>query len=144
VNVLLPVLFAILAAVGNGFFAVGQKQAGGMANPMLYIAGSVLSAGILAALAAPFVGAVSAQLLRQNAFYLGVSGFGLFLTYIGFVLMYRYGASYYVVYAAASIITTSVVVGFLLYKEPVNGYHIAAVITALATVVLFSVGQARH
>ncbi len=46
---------------------------------MVYIAGSALTAGLLALCFAPFV---------------------------GFNLMYRYGASYDVVYAAVSIVTT--------------------------------------
>ena len=142
-NVLLPILFATLAAVGNGIFAYGQKQSLGITNPMVYISGSVLTAAFLATFLAPFTGTISLPTLRANAVPLLVSGAGLWLTYVGFNLMYRYGASYYVVYAAVSIVTTTAVVGFLIYKEPMNGYHKAALVAALATVVLFSLGQSK-
>ena len=142
-HVLLPVLFATLAALGNGLFAYGQKQSMGITNPMVYIAGSALTAGLLAACFAPFAGEVNMATLRSNAVNLLISGVGLWVTYVGFNLMYRYGASYYVVYAAVSILTTTVIVGMWLFREPVNLYHKAALVAALLTVVLFSLGQAR-
>lgn len=143
-NVLLPVFFATLAALGNGIFAYGQKQSMGITNPMVYIAGSALTAGVLALCLAPFVGTVHLPTVRANAVNLLVSGVGLWVTYVGFNLMYRYGASYYVVYAAVSIMTTTVIVGMWLFKEPVNLYHKAALLAALATVVLFALGQTRR
>ena len=143
-NVLLPIFFALMAAIGNGIFAYGQKQSMGVTNPMVYIAASALTAGLLALCFVPFMGVpVSSTTLRSNALYLLISGFGLWVTYVGFNLMYRYGASYYVVYAALSIATTTVIVGMWLFREPINGFHKAALLAALATVVLFSLGQTR-
>jgi multidrug transporter EmrE-like cation transporter len=58
--------------------------------------------------------------------------------------MYRWDAACYVVYAAASIVTTTVAVGFMIYKEPVNLWHKLSLLAALATVLLFALGQARR
>ena len=69
---------------------------------------------------------------------------GLFLTYVGLNLLYRsFGTSPYVVYSALAIISTTVGVGFFYLKEPVNAYHVAAVLLALTAVALFSIGQSK-
>jgi drug/metabolite transporter (DMT)-like permease len=40
-----------------------------------------------------------------------------------------------------SILTTTVFVGLFWLREPVNGYRLAAIVLALASVVLYSLGQ---
>jgi drug/metabolite transporter (DMT)-like permease len=69
-------------------------------------------------------------------------GGGLFLTNLGFNLLYtRFGVSQYVLYAVLSILTTTVFIGLFWLHEPVNGYRLAAIVLALASVVLYSLGQ---
>jgi len=83
-------------------------------------------------------------LLRAHGRSIALSGAGLFLTYLGFNLLYtRFGAAPYVVYAALAIITTTVGIGFLYLREPVNRYHVAAVVLAAAAVGLYALGQSR-
>lgn len=143
-KILLPVFFATIAAVGNSLFAWGQKQSAGFPNGVLYVGASAVVASLLALLVSPAVGPVSLDHIRQNAGLIAISGLGLFLTYLGFNLLYaRFGVSQYALYAVISIITTTVLVGFLVLKEPVNRYHVAAIVSAVITVVLFSVGQSR-
>lgn len=143
-KLLLPVFFATIAAVGNSLFAWGQKQSAEFSNGLLYVGASAAVASLLALLVSPAVGPVSLEQIRQNLGLVVVSGVGLFLTYLGFNLLYaRFGVSQYALYAVISIITTTVLVGFLLLKEPINGYHKAALATAVITVFLFSVGQSR-
>ena len=92
---------------------------------------------------APLFGPVSyANTLKQNFGWAALSGVGLFLTYIGFNILYsQYGASSYILYAVLSIVTTSVVVGAWLLREQLNVYHWLAVLAALATVGLYSYGN---
>lgn len=143
-KVILPILFALIAAIGNGLFAYAQKKSAGVSNGLLYVGASALVACVLALLATPFVGPVRFDDIRQNAGLVSLSGIGLFLTYLGFNLLYsRFGVSQYVLYAVISIITTTVVVGFFVLRESVNGYHLAAIVSALITVVLFSMGQVK-
>ncbi|MGD0187551.1 MAG: hypothetical protein ABSC25_20195 [Roseiarcus sp.] len=140
----LPILFASIAAAGNALFAFGQKQSSGVSNGLLYVGASALVACLLALSASPAVGPANIESIRQNWAFVAISGVGLFLTYLGFNLLYsNFGVSQYVLYAVISIVTTTVVVGFLVLKEPVNGYHGAAIVAALVTVVLFSIGQSK-
>jgi len=115
-----------------------------MGNGLLFVSASAMVACLLALLASPAVGPVSFESFRQNWGLVIVSGVGLFFTYLGFNLLYsNFGVSPYILYAVISIVTTTVIVGFLLLKEPVNAYHMAAIVAAIVTVILFSVGQSR-
>jgi drug/metabolite transporter (DMT)-like permease len=144
-DTVLTVAFAAIAAVGNAMFALGQRQSAGAANGLLFVGGSALIACVLAMLFAPLAGAVEAgALLRAHWRALLVSGAGLFLTYVGFHLLYsRFGTAPYVVYAALAIITTTVGVGFIYLREPVTAYHVAAVLLAAAAIALFAIGQSK-
>jgi drug/metabolite transporter (DMT)-like permease len=76
------------------------------------------------------------HLLKSHLRSVLLSGIGLFLTYLGFNLLYsRFGASQYVLYAALSIITTTIGVGYLYFKEL---FHLASVFSCLV-----AIGQAR-
>ena len=142
---LLPIVFATIAAVGNAMFALGQRKSAGVENGLLFVGVSALVAVLFALLFAPFVGAFDVgHTLKGHWHAVLLSGLGLFLTYLGFNLLYsRYGASQYVLYAVLSIITTTIVVGILWLKEPVNLYHKIAIAMAIVAVVLFSIGQSK-
>jgi drug/metabolite transporter (DMT)-like permease len=142
---LLPIVFATIAAVGNAMFALGQRKSAGVENGLLFVGVSALVAVLFALLFAPLVGALDVgHTLKEHWPAVLLSGLGLFLTYLGFNLLYsRYGASQYVLYAVLSIITTTIVVGILWLKEPVNLYHKIAIAMAIAAVVLFSIGQSK-
>lgn len=144
-DTVMTVVFAAIAAVGNAMFALGQRQSAGASNGLLFVGLSACIACLLALLCAPLLGAVEAgTLLRGHWRALLVSGTGLFLTYLGFNLLYsRFGTAPYVVYAALAIITTTVGVGFIYLREPVNQYHVGAVLLAAAAIALFAVGQAK-
>jgi drug/metabolite transporter (DMT)-like permease len=144
-SLLLPILFAAIAAIGNAVFAFGQKQSSGAENGLLFVAASAVVAVVLSLACAPLLGRVDpGALLRAHGWAVLVSGIGLFLTYLGFNLLYtRFGASHYVLYAALSIVTTTVIVGIVVLHEPVTPYHWAAVVLAIAAVIAFSIGQAR-
>jgi len=144
-DAVLTVAFAAIAAVGNAMFALAQRQSAGVANWLLFVGASALIAFALSAMCAPLLGPLEAgALIRGQWRSLLLSGAGLFLTYVGFNLLYsRFGTSPYVVYAALAIITTSVGVGYLYLREPVNHYHIAAILLAAAAIVAFSLGQSK-
>jgi drug/metabolite transporter (DMT)-like permease len=143
VHVLGPLLFALLAAIGNGFFAFGQRKSAGVENSFVFITIALLICVALCVVTAPFFGPVNyGNTLKQNLGWAALSGAGLYLTYIGFNILYsQYGASSYILYAVLSIVTTSVVVGAWLLREQLNLYHWLAVLAALATVGLYSYGN---
>lgn len=138
-----PLLLALLAATGNAFFAWGQRKAVGVENTFVFITVTLSLCVLLCLLAAPFSGSVNySATLRSNFIWAAVSGVGLFMTYIGFNLLYaNYGASGYTLYGVLSILTTSVIVGSFLLKEPLNLYHWLAILSAIVTVGLFSYGN---
>jgi drug/metabolite transporter (DMT)-like permease len=144
-DAVLTVAYAAIAAIGNALFALGQQRSTGVANGLLFVALSAFIAFALAAVCAPMLGPFEpGALIRGHWRSLFVSGSGLFLTYVGFNLLYsRFGTSPYVVYAALAIITTTVGVGFLYLREPVNQYHVVAVLLAAAAIVVFSIGQSK-
>ncbi len=142
---LLPIAFAIIAAVGNAMFALGQRKAAGVENGLLFVGLSAIVAVLCAFAFAPLLGGVAVgKTLAGNWGAVLLSGLGLFLTYLGFNLLYaRFGASQYALYAVISIITTTIVVGILWLQEPVTLYHKIAIALAVAAVIFFSVGQSK-
>lgn len=142
-QVLGPLLFALIAAVGNGMFAYSQRKSVGIDNSFVFITLVLMICVALCAAAAPFFGPASyGATLRQNVGWAALGGVGLFLTYIGFNVLYsQYGAGNYILYAVLSIVTTSVIVGAWLLREQLNLYHWLAVVAALVTVGLYSYGN---
>ena len=142
---LLPIIFATIAAVGNAMFALGQKRSASADNGLLFVGLSAIIAVSLALIFSPLVGPVDiGDILRENWKNILLSGLGLFLTYLGFNLLYsRYGASLYVLYAVISIITTTIIIGIFWLKEPVNAYQKMAIGLAIVAVVFFSIGQVK-
>jgi drug/metabolite transporter (DMT)-like permease len=138
------IAFAAIAAIGNAMFALGQRQSAVVGNGMLFVGASAILALLLCLVTAPLVGTMDLAALRSYWRSILLSGIGLFLTYVGFNLLYaRFGTSPYVVYASLSILTTTVGIGFLYLREPMNPYRVAAVLLALGAIVLFSLGQSR-
>jgi len=136
-------IYALIAAIGNAFFAFGQKKAT-VNNSLLFVGLSAIVCIILTFLFIPFFekDIKTLQLIKTNWPWILISGVGLFLTYIGFNLLYgNFGASAYIFYAVLSIITTSVIVGIIIFKEKINIYHIISMILAIATIILFTYGN---
>ncbi|TQV80480.1 EamA family transporter [Denitrobaculum tricleocarpae] len=140
-----PVLFATLAAVGNAIFVYGQRGAATSANPFLFMGFAVL------ACLAFFAVAVLVYRTPEDTAYVAanwrmilLSGFGFFVTFVGFFLLFnKYGASQYTLYAVISILTTSIGVGVFLYRESINAYQIAGTAFAVAAIILFAYGKAK-
>ena len=135
-------LFAGLAAVGNALFVYGQRRSSIANNSFSYLIGAVFIAAAFFALAAVALRTQEEINLTGNVFATIVGGVGVFITFMGFYLLYsQYGAVYYVIYAVLSIITTTLGVGVLIFRESFNQYQIVALILAVLAIVMFSVGQ---
>jgi len=136
-------LAATIAAVGNALFVIGQRYGAGIDHRLTLTTLGASVAVLLSAAIAPLFGAPGyAAALRRSWPAIGLSGIGLFLTYVGFNVMYaRYGASSYVVYAVLSVLSTTVVVGGLYFGERFTPYHYAAIVCALLTVVFYALGE---
>lgn len=142
-TIILPLLFAGLSAIGNAMFAFGQKRAEIAENPFLFLILTLTTCLILFLATVPFLPTVdTVQYLSRNVIWVLISGVGFFLTFAGFYFLYTgFGASFYVIYAVLAILTTSIIVGVIIFKESFNLYHALSVVCAIATVILFSLGQ---
>lgn len=138
-------MFAGIAAVGNAIYVFGQRSAGVSSNPFLFMAGAVTLCALLFVTASLLSGSGTMTLyLKQNWWPVMISAFGFFITFIGFYLMYsRVGAHSYTVYAVLSILTTSVGVGIVVFREPFNVYHVLAVLFAVLAVGFYGFGQLK-
>ncbi len=138
-------LFAFIAATGNAVFVYGQKKSSGVENPFVFIVLTVSVCLVITLTAVPFWGKADFRgIFKANYLPVLISGLGLFITYIGFNLLYsRYGAAHYILYAVVSILTTSIFVGIFLFRENFNIYHMFSVIAAITTIGLFTLGQVK-
>ena len=137
-------LFAGIAAIGNALFVYGQRKSTTATNPFIFMTGAVIVCSILfVTISTIFRKGDEFSYFSTNLQSVITSGVGFLITFIGFYLLYsQFGAVYYVVYAVLSIITTSLVVGVLIFREPFNAYQAGALILAILAIALFSYGQA--
>ena len=135
-------LFAALAALGNALFVYGQRRSSIAANSYSYLTGAMFISAICFALTSLVLRTQLEINLFSNTLLTIAGGFGVFVTFVGFYLLYsQYGAVYYVVYAVLSIITTTIGVGVLIFRESFNQYQLVALILAILAIVMFSIGQ---
>ncbi len=135
--------FATLAAIGNALFVYGQRRANPTDNPFIFMAGAVTVCTLLfITVSLLFRDQQEIAYVSTNLSSIIISGIGFFVTFLGFYLLYsRFGASYYIIYAVLSIITTSVGVGVVIYKEVFNIYHLGALSLAILAIILFFYGN---
>ena len=145
-SIILAIGIAAIAAIGNATFAFGQKKSIPSQNPFIFLICTLTVCLSLFLIASCFFAKENVpQFIRTNYTWFVISGTGFFLTFIGFYFLYtKFGTSYYAIYAVLSIITTSLIVGIILFKEHVNMYHLLSVCTAIITIVLFALGNSRQ
>ena len=138
-------IFAGIAALGNAIFVYGQRSAAVSPNPYLYMTAAIFVCLIMFITATLISNSGEAKsYLSDNMFPVIIGGVGFFITFVGFYLMYsRVGANSYMVYACLSILTTSVGVGMMIFREPFNQYHLIAIFFAILAVCFFGFGQFR-
>lgn len=141
-----PLAFAMFAAVGNALFVWAQRGAGKTENPFIFTFAAVIACAILFVPAAYlYRSPIDGGYLMEHSLKVAVGGLGFFITFIGFFFLYTgYGASSYVLYATCSILTTTFVVGVLIYREPFNAYQAAAVLLAIAAIALYTYGRTKN
>ena len=138
-------LYAFIAAIGNALFVYGQRGSSTADNPFLFL---LVTLSICISLFAVFTLAhkapIDPQYLIDNARYIIISGIGFFITFIGFYWLYnQQGATNYIVYALLSILTTSIGVGLIIFREPFNKFHIISGMLAVSAILVYGLGQSR-
>lgn len=141
----LAILIAAFGAIGNGLFAYAQRRATVQEAPFSFVSVSLVSALAICLAASIFMkGPGPIQVFQQSGQWAFWTGAGLAATLICFNLLFtRYGATFYVLYSVMAILTTTFLVGQLLLREPINIYHVGAILLAIGSVLLFTLGQTR-
>lgn len=116
---------ALTAAIGNALYALGQKKAVTHENPFLFgVCSLAIGSGLLAVIAMFFDRRNIGSYIAGNIRWFAISGFGYVLLNIGLYFLYRnFGASYYLLYAVLSIITTSILLATIVFSEEMNFYY---------------------
>lgn len=142
----LAVAIALFGAVGNGLFAFSQRKAAGSGSPFLIVSLMVLACLVFSLMSLPFIprGGLFGQDIRPLWWTLA-GGLGLYMTMACFYWLFTlFGTTYYALYSVLAILTTTLFVGQILLREPINRYHLGAIAFAILTVVLFTLGQTRQ
>lgn len=137
--------FALIAAIGNAMFVYGQRASSTSENPFYFLF-LTLAVCITLFLASALIskGPMTSGYIMENQWYILISGIGFFVTFIGFYWLYnQQGATGYIVYALLSILTTSIGVGLILFREPFNRFHVISGILAAAAIIAHGIGQSR-
>jgi len=138
-------LYAFIAAMGNALFVYGQRGSSTSDNPFLFLLVTLsICISLFAVFALTHKSPINPQYLIDNAHYIIISGIGFFITFIGFYWLYnQQGATNYIVYALLSILTTSIGVGLIIFREPFNKFHVISGMLAVSAILVYGLGQSR-
>ncbi len=136
-------LFALLAAVGNALFVYGQRGSQTTENPFVFLLATLVLCTSFFGLSTLLNKApMDTGYLSVNLKFIVLSAIGFYFTFVGFYWLYsQQGATNYMVYALLSILTTSIGVGLILFREPFNRYHVISGLLAVAAILIYGLGQ---
>ncbi len=142
-KILLPLFFALIAAFGNVFFVLGNRKVGHAVNPFFFTATAMAACLALFLVGTTVFGLRGSQeFLRRNILWCSLSGTGMFMTFLGFYLLYsRFDTSYYALFSVISILMTTLVLGVLILKESVNFYGGVSIAAAVVSIVFFGLSK---
>ncbi|MCY4522535.1 MAG: hypothetical protein OXC13_17385 [Caldilineaceae bacterium] len=141
----LALLIASAGASGNAFFAWCQRKAILGTMPLVFVAmvaatflfGAIVTVAILARL-------TPGEVTVAGWPWAMGGGLGLYITVLCFYFLYtRFGTAYYALYAVLSILTTTLFVGQVVLREPINRFHLVSIALAIGAVVTFSLASNR-
>lgn len=140
---LIPFSFALIAALGNVFFVFGNRKVGHASNPFFFTATTMAVCLTLYLIGTTVFGLRGSQeFLRRNILWCSVSGVGMFMTFLGFYLLYsRFDTSYYALFAVTSVLLTTIVLGALILGERINLYGGVSIAAAVVSIVFFGLSK---
>jgi len=136
---LLPFSFALFAALGNVFFVLSSRKAAHAPNPMLFtLAAMTVSLALFAAAYFVFGMRGTGEYMRRNIGWTSLAGLGMFMTFYGFYLLYsRFDTSYYALFVVTSMLLTTLGLGWMILREPLNTYGLVSIAAAVVSIVFF-------
>ena len=138
-------LFAFIAAIGNALFVYGQRGSNTADNPFFFLTITLMVCiALFIASALIHKAPIDPNYVMQNLRFIIISGIGFFITFTGFYWLYsEQGATGYMVYALLSILTTSIGVGLVIFREPYNRFHIISGVLAVSAILFYGLGQSK-
>ncbi|BDD03487.1 hypothetical protein AUTU_09700 [Aureibacter tunicatorum] len=130
---------ALFTAFANALFAFGQKKANTHENPFLFAFYTLLTCCMIFFVLLQFFPKTDVvNYAKINYKWILASAIGYCATFSGFLFLYKsYGTSYYTLYAVLSILTTSILLGIIYFKEEFNIYYLLSSICAIGSIFLF-------
>jgi drug/metabolite transporter (DMT)-like permease len=143
IRFLVALAFAVFAALGNVFFVLGSRKAGPSTNPLTFTAGAMtVSLALFLTGWLLFGPRGSMEFARRSGGWMGLAGVGMFMTFLGFYLLYsRFGTSYYTLFVVTSMILTTVVLSLWILREGINTYGVLSIVAAMASIVFFGLSK---
>lgn len=138
-------LYAFIAAVGNAIFVYGQRGTQSSDNPYFFLLATLtICISLFLIFALTNKSPMDSGYIITNWKFIAISGVGFFITFIGFYWLYNeHGATNYIIYALLSILTTSIGVGLIIFREPFNKFHIISALLAVAAIICYGIGQQK-
>lgn len=135
--------FALFAALGNVFFVYGSRRGGIAPNPLTFTAGAMTVSLALFAIAwLAFGPRGTVEFARRSGVWMALSGLGMFMTFLGFYLLYsRFGTSYYTLFVVTSMVLTTLVLSLWILREGINGYGVASIVAAIVSIAFFGLSK---
>lgn len=135
--------FALFAALGNVFFVLGSRKSGPSSNPLTFTAGAMtVSLTLFLAGWLLFGPRGSGEFIRRSGGWMALSGLGMFMTFLGFYLLYsRFGTSYYTLFVVTSMILTTLVLSLWILREGINTYGVLSIIAAIVSIAFFGLSK---
>lgn len=139
----LAIAIATMGALGNALFVYGQRRAQVSDAPFVFVTLYLVVATVCCLLVVPLLPKTNVMaLVSQNFMWACWTGLGLAVTLVAFYFLFTYfGATFYALYSVIAILTTTLLVGQILLREPINLFHVGAILLAVGSVLLFTLGR---
>gem|GEM_PF-3272842 len=144
------ILYAAVAALSNALVSFAQKKAAPVSN-LCFFLGTAAFVFFICNYVAGFLTRTEISLIprtitdSKELLWAVVAGVALFVLYYAINnLIVRFGASMYLVYSVISVFFTSIVVGVLIFKARINGWHIMGIIVGCIAVTLITIGNGKR
>ena len=139
-----PVLLAVLVGVCAIPYLYGFKKAFSN-NPFICSACFTLLAGTVLFVVALLYGKIQKGYVAANWLPIVLATVGIIGTNVlAYVIVNRFGASYWIIASLSNLLIAPSVVGYLLFREKCNVWIIPAVFCAVLSVVFFTMSKTTH
>jgi hypothetical protein len=138
---LIPITLAVLVGFCNVPLIYGFKKAYSQ-NPFIYAGSFNLCSAFFFLSIAYIYGGIEQEYFLKNWSLILFAAIGIFLINVmAYLIINRYGASYWIIASLSSMLIPAIVVGYFLFYERVNFWIVPSIICAILSVVFFTLSK---